>query len=102
MLLHPINPSQLTHQPKQRLVHRVRLCLRSFTLLLLILGGPFFVLDGDFEIDDFFGKGRHVVGETEGVFADFIGREDIVALAFFFEREHLLLVGVANIDVNIE
>lgn len=40
-----------------------------------------FVLDSDFKVDELVGKGADAVVEAEAVFAYFLRREDIVALA---------------------
>jgi len=45
---------------------------------------------------------RHVVGETERVFANLIRSNDVIALALLFENEDLLEFGVLDLDIDVE
>lgn len=54
---------------------------------LTLLSGCFstgLALDHDVKVDEFVCESGHVVLEAEGVFADCVGGEDVVALAFAF------------------
>lgn len=103
VLLHAVNLVQLSAQTEQRLVHCISVGLGASTLLgRLHLGSALLVLDRDLEIDGLLGEGRHVIGETEGVLANLVTGEDIVALTLLLEREELLLVGIPDIHINIE
>ena len=59
-------------------------------------------LDHDVEVDEFLGEGAHVVLEAEGVLSWCVSGEDIVALAFALAVEQDLVIGVADLEVDVE
>ena len=59
-------------------------------------------LDGDLEINKLVCKGRHGVGEAEGIAARCLCSEDEVALSLFLAGKDWLVVGAYYIVVNVE
>ena len=61
-----------------------------------------FALDHDVEVDELLGERAHVVLEAEGVFADVVCSENVVALALAYAIEEDLVVGVLHLVVDVE
>lgn len=59
-------------------------------------------LDHYVEVEELDGEGGHVVFEAEGVFADGVGGEDVVALALADTVKDDLFVGVLDVEVDVE
>ena len=69
------------------------------------LGGglaAWLALDHDIEVNEFLSEGGHVVLEAEGVFADVVCSENVVALALAYAIEEDLVVGVLHLVVDVE
>ena len=59
-------------------------------------------LDHDVKVDELLGEGGHVVLEAEGIFANGVGGEDVVALALARAVEEDLLVRVFDFKVDVK
>lgn len=56
----------------------------------------------DLKIDNFIGDGAHLIIEAEAVFADFVSREDKVALSLFVAFHDPFLVRAVDAVVDVE
>jgi hypothetical protein len=99
-LLHPLDVHHHPIQPEYALLQRARV-LRN----LAGLGGSLatrFALDHNVKVDELVREGGHVVLEAEGVLADGVRRQDVVALSLALAVQQHLLVRVLDVKVNVE
>jgi len=98
--LHSLDIHQHPIQPKNALLQSTRMLGN-----LASLGGsvpPGLAFDCDIKVDELLGQGGHVVLEADGVFANCVGCEDVVALTFFFAGEEGFVVWVSDVVVYVE
>ena len=96
----PLDVNKHPVQPEYALLQRARL-LRDLARLRRRLP-PRFRLDHDVKVDELLRQRRRVVLEAKGIFADGVGGEHVVALAFPLAVEEDLLVGVFDVEVDGE
>merc|ERR1712072_1090746 len=63
---------------------------------------PRLALDHDVKVDKFVGERGHVVGEAEGVFADGVASEDVVALTLALAVDNHIEGRICDDKVNVE
>lgn len=61
-----------------------------------------FRFDHDIEIDQLLREGRHIVGETEGILSQEMGRENVITLPFAFSFNDDYVGWICNSPIDIE
>ena len=100
ILLHPPHRTETARNARNSILHGARV-FGAGGLFGREQGGAVFVLDGDFEIDEFFVEAGGV-GEAEGVRARGLRGEDVVALALGGFGEDGFFRGRGYEDVDVE
>lgn len=98
--LSPFNRTELMSQAVDAFLQ-----ITSFVRYLALPSWCFssrFALNHNVKVDELMGDGRHIVFETEGVFANVVGREDVIPLVFPLPFKHDAAIRVRYTEINVE